>query len=164
MLLLWCFLPFFLLANSFYLVRWRDISKKILEKKLVFYGVIAFILGPFLIYFSILVYDFSDHSFFEGYRLSIIAVYLFQPYLLIANLLIYTFLVHQNRELLLTFAIVIAVISLIFLSFIQTLPIVLYPFFYDLVLVIVLIIFILKADFKVNCEWFRVSNNRISKF
>ena len=141
-------LPFFLLSNSSILEGWKDFLSQLLEKKLVLYGLMAFLLGPFVIFVAILCYDLFEHSFFKGYRLPIIAVYLFQPYLLIANLLIYTYLVHKSRELLLTVAIVISVISLIFISLTEILPFVLYPFFFDMILIAFLIILIIKNDFK----------------
>lgn len=141
-------LPFFLLSNSSILESWKDFLKQLLEKKLALYGLMTFLLGPFVIYAVILFCDLFENSLFKGYQPAIIAVYLFHPYLLIANLLIYTYLVHKSRELFLTAAIVIGLISLIFLSFTEILPFILYPFFFDIIVVAFLIILIIKNNFK----------------
>lgn len=137
-------LPFFLLSNSSVLVGWKDILEKLLKKKIVLYGLMTFLTAPFLIFSAILCYDLLEPSFFMGYRLSIISIYLFQPHLLIAIVLIYTYLVHAGRELFLAAAIVTGIISLIFLSFTELLPFILYPFFFDIIVFAFLIILIIK--------------------
>ena len=137
-------LPFFLLANATAFSTLRDTFKLLPFRRLIIFVTLGFLAAPFLVYFVITItkWPFGDSIF--GYDLSIIALYIFHPYLIIANLLVYTFLVHHNREILLTMALIVSAIGIVVIVLAKLGPVLLYPLYYDLLVVGILIILMAK--------------------
>lgn len=137
-------LQFFLLANATSLSTLRDHVDRLPFRRLVFFVALGFLLAPFLIYSVIYItkWPLGDTAF--GYDLSVIGMYVFHPYILIANLLTYTYLVHHNWEASLTKTLLISVLAITVVVLFEVGSIILYPLYYDALVLGILVMFVVR--------------------